>query len=324
MGPVAELWFRAFRWLERHDNLKRFFETTHAIKLASAPHHMLLERQMIQEYGRGFKHNHTGTLEVDGVRFKLQDPFLDYLPAVVTGLNYEPAVTKHLKHLAQYRNLCFMDVGAYMGFFTAYVGVINPRCKIHSFEPNADFFRVLKENVRINRINANLYKLALSDSTGKVPFAGRSMGLEPGFEPQTVQTVPFDDLNKRLRIKPNVVKIDVHGAEGKVLQGMTRALERNIKHLYCEVHNENLMIDYKVTDVIDMLINSGFELFEMEMYRRSEAGCLVKLTGERIKEFIDTRHWSRIHRMEQRMIYASKSPELLGDTDRGDEANQSG
>jgi FkbM family methyltransferase len=50
--------------------------------------------------------------------------------------------------------------------------------------------------------------------------------------------VPFDDLADALGVQRDIVKIDVHGAEGNVISGMTETLRKHVSALCCELHDE--------------------------------------------------------------------------------------
>lgn len=145
----------------------------------------------------------------------------------------------------------FYDVGANIGLYSTIVGKnINQR-NVFSFEPQQNNYDKLKLNLERNGINANTSKIALSDETEV-----KSMLVESGttgeghgsltssrgvnkaeIEVQTVRGDDFADENK----DPDLVKIDVEGAELKVLKGMEKTLnKKDIKLIYCEIHSKEL------------------------------------------------------------------------------------
>jgi FkbM family methyltransferase len=98
-------------------------------------------------------------------------------------------------------------------------------------------------------------------------------------EPEgSVKAFPFDELAKRESIEPDVVKVDVHGAEGNVIKGMKNSLRRSVSHIYCELHQE--MTDgYSARDVIHALQHAGLETFEFRGFR-TERGHLVSILDD--------------------------------------------
>ena len=49
----------------------------------------------------------------------------------------------------------------------------------------------------------------------------------------------LDDVFKDKEHIPNILKMDVHGAEGKILAGSNKLLSNNIKYLLMELHTDN-------------------------------------------------------------------------------------
>ena len=86
----------------------------------------------------------------------------------------------------------------------------------------------------MNGVSATVHEVALSDSCGPVPFRGKTMKVDDEAGSSPVQSETFDEYARRRGIAPDVVKIDVHGAEGKVLFGMAESLRREIKHVFVE------------------------------------------------------------------------------------------
>lgn len=143
----------------------------------------------------------------------------------------------------------FADVGANIGLVSLALASACPELRVVSFEPDAGVAERFRRNVRLNpgvasRIELN--ELAASDSNGTAQFvssdAGNpetghlSMSGQPSSGP-TVQCGRLDDFFADRDQKPDVIKIDVEGAELKVLQGMPLLLERSRpKAIMIEVH----------------------------------------------------------------------------------------
>lgn len=160
---------------------------------------------------------------------------------------YEYAVQKNLKKM---RGNLFVDVGAHKLFYS---NLLSKRFKrVIAFEPNRNLKLLPKPNVSVLRN-------ALSDETGQVTFYcynnGGADGLMKDFDyhvsdrgyapgqkgtfgpvidsfPVTVST--YDHI---VREVADLAKIDVEGAEFKVLAGMRRFKPRN---LLVEIHDERM------------------------------------------------------------------------------------
>jgi len=243
---------------------------------------------------------------VNGVSFQLFDPDKSVITETTEGLNYEPAVTEYLKQILENENLCFLDVGAHYGYYTVYVSKINPNTRIHSFEPGAKHLQVLKQNLQLNNVASNIYDIALSDETKEVLFSDRTMKVEGKVETETIKAITFDELNAQESINPEVVKIDVHGAEGKVLHGMKNSLRDTIKYLFIEIHASHLLVDYSYKQILDVLLNSGFKLFELDNFRDTTSPVLIPIVGDAYENFINPNKWTEDQIKRERMIFATK------------------
>lgn len=265
-------------------------------------------------YRRRFHRDPTATLAIQGVRFRFHDPGLVYLWRHFVGPRdgrpepYEPAVMVLLKRLLAGREPCgFLDIGAHHGYFTAYVAALNGQCEIHAFEPGPEFVPVLRRNIELNHIQARIHEVALSDEAGETEFARRSMMKpQPGSTCHTVKTIPLDALRQQEPMRADLVKIDVHGSEGKVLRGMRRTLAEDVNHLLLELHPQAMLVDATVRHVVDAMREAGLELFEMEQFRRAPEPLLRPVDADRYTALIDMNRWSEPQVNDRRMIYARR------------------
>lgn len=103
--------------------------------------------------------------------------------------------------------------------------------RVIAFEPlqaNADY---LSQHILLNNCtNVEVKSIAIGDTQGPVTFAvGRSRFMGYITEEQTGLQVDCDSLDNLVRAGqplPNVIKIDVEGAEAKLLRGAMNTLER--------------------------------------------------------------------------------------------------
>lgn len=84
----------------------------------------------------------------------------------------------------------------------------------------------------------------------------------------TTITVTLDWLLERFTA-PKVLKIDVEGAEHRVLQGAQTLLATHRPHLLCEVHAENRQT------VADLLGAYGYTMFDLEAVRNDRTPLLL-------------------------------------------------
>lgn len=170
-----------------------------------------------------------------------------------------------------------LDIGANMGVFSLMMGKMAPRVTIHAFEPVPDTFQRLETNIRKNSLkNVHCHRFALSDTEGKATMAihpesaGRNR-LElsrPRTDKQSVnvRSTTIDKFCQNMGIEELCfVKIDVEGAEPRVLAGATDMLaKRKIKCLLVEVCPRHLdEVGTNLETLNNIIISHGYRFSEL-------------------------------------------------------------
>ena len=162
---------------------------------------------------------------------------------------YEPGVVQGLEELVQ-PGWTAVDVGANIGYFTLLMANrVGPQGKVIAFEPLAENFRILKENIQLNgHSNVIAENLALMSRAGRIELRSATPGAitwvasvkidqNSAVESQSVEAVTLDEYVQRKGIaKVDFLKIDVEGAEASVLEGATSVLDRDKPILLIEMH----------------------------------------------------------------------------------------
>ena len=171
--------------------------------------------------------------------------------ALWTG-TYEAAFSKMLSGAVRKGDVCY-DVGAYHGFFSG-VCALAEASAVHIFEPLPANVSRIQSLIEANPdLPLTLHPLALGAEVGEQEFAvmpEASMGKLSGsnFQPKAasqetlrVSTETLDHLRDVGKIPPpNIIKIDVEGAEAMVLRGAQRLLSESRPHLFIEIHSRAL------------------------------------------------------------------------------------
>ncbi len=168
------------------------------------------------------------------------------------------------------KDTVFVDVGAYMGFYTVYA--CRRTRSVLAVEPNPMALAYLKANVALNNChNTIIVPKAASDKRGVVKLsiprparrgqiptiASIVWSFEEALEID-VETDTLDNIVDEAGLDTvDFVKIDVEGAEGLVVKGAERTL-RKARAILIEIWPENTWIisylqalGYKLTKVID-------------------------------------------------------------------------
>lgn len=145
----------------------------------------------------------------------------------------------------------FYDVGANTGLYSCIVANSCDQCRVVAFEPYPPNITKLVKNAELNGLEQmSIFKTTLSDTSGTTPITtpeeptpghGTS-SITDDLNAMSVPTARGDELIAKSRIPPpNIVKIDVEGAEPLVVDGLTTALsEDRCRLVFCELHPPNL------------------------------------------------------------------------------------
>ena len=222
--------------------------------LAQLQHRGPIARRAMEILTRPMRHRDARIIggPLAGVRINLGGSFLRFL----TG-DAEPEVQHALGELLKPGDVVF-DVGANIGFFTILCSrLVGDGGRVYAFEPMPENADTLRHNIALNGLsNVTVVEKALSSSTGHAElFVSRwsafhslnvegaskreHLGPQAG-EPIAVETVTLDEFLAAGDVPaPDLVKVDVEGAELAVLQGMRHTLESVKPLLICELHGTN-------------------------------------------------------------------------------------
>lgn len=148
-----------------------------------------------------------------------------------------------------------VDVGAFVGRYTLLAArKVGSKGRVVAFEPVPATHRILIEHLLLNNFldRVEVWPVAVGNATGfvKVYFQGHDpvrghnstnpsyflkKGLRENLRSQVVPCVPLGAFLDGMGIKPDVIKLDVEGAEIEALQSLQPILQRNTT-FFCELH----------------------------------------------------------------------------------------
>jgi FkbM family methyltransferase len=149
----------------------------------------------------------------------------------------------------------FFDVGAHAGYFTLLGSwEVGETGRVVAFEPVPYNAAAIERQMALNVLsNVRLERCALSDSTGEARLAvprnlanARLDGFavaRPHTSAETVitvATVSLDDYVERSDLRPDVLKVDVEGAELAVLSGARQLLTERPPACIISTHSREL------------------------------------------------------------------------------------
>jgi FkbM family methyltransferase len=190
-------------------------------------------------------------------------------------------------------DLVIFDVGAYVGEVAATYKRLFPQSTIYCFEPFPDSFQKLNRLCRDGSIKA--HQIALSDKKGNTTFninvdlSCNSLLLptESDFKCYSAKSIKDSEIQVETNTLDNfctgakiscidILKLDVEGAEVKVLEGASRMLSKQaIKLIYSEVmfipHYDGGCMFHELTAFLNRY---GYTLFNLYHLRSARNGQL--------------------------------------------------
>jgi FkbM family methyltransferase len=175
----------------------------------------------------------------------------------------------------------FLDVGANVGVFTLLAAKRLSEGRVHAFEPSPFHLEKLAANLRLNAFeNIEVHPVGLSDSAGisTLFFPPSEDGLtNTGMASQfrhsalvaweeQVRCVVLDEYVRDAKIKKiDVMKIDVEGAELKVLEGGKSCIAEHRPYVVMEVSREHLArAGEKVERLVHFWKALGYRLYTVD------------------------------------------------------------
>ena len=181
----------------------------------------------------------------------------------------------------------FFDVGSSIGFVA--VQAAKKGCRVAAFEPDPSYRNRLRENVELNQLdNVQIIDWAVSDGAGTSSLwtngldgASPSLSKVGSRECVEVRTDSIDRAIARNELSaPDVIKVDVEGAETGALRGMANLLAsaRRPRIVFIELHPTFLpTFGSSVEEAHGLLVAVGYQV----TYDRSRADQIHRVYSAR-------------------------------------------
>lgn len=258
----------------------------------------------------------TRQFAIDGSTFEFSlhdDVSRRWFARYAEGALHEPRATAlMLDDLRSCR--AFADVGAFLGYYTCLACRVARAPHVYAFEMDAKNISRLEANVKINNCTSvEIHQLAVGSSTGAAeymtgadPFgaAHRLIRPEPNRASASMSSLVRRAAAKSHRIRqttidaffeerhplPDVLKIDVEGAELDVLIGMEKLIEQSSRlTLYIEIHPGAMRRFFRRSpdELVEHLIARGFQCAELQEFRSQPSATTVPLRQMSLRSSIE-------------------------------------
>lgn len=155
-----------------------------------------------------------------------------------------------------------IDCGSNIGLSVLYFKAIYPSSKIIAFEPDANNFLLLEENVRQNHLqDVQLNKAAVWTRDGEISFESNESEASHISDNASSNRVASVSLRRILEQHQSIdfLKVDIEGAEWPVMNDIQDQLRR-VDNLFLEYHGKARETQ-KFNDLISILSKAGFKVY---------------------------------------------------------------
>lgn len=156
----------------------------------------------------------------------------------------------------------FFDIGANVGYYSILASrLVGANGRVVAFEPVVRNLAYLQRHVELNSAwNVTVLPFAVAGENGILSFstgpdnAMGSIDRSGGSADVLVPAVTLDDISSRLGLIPDVIKIDVEGAEMEVLEGGRRTIGDRGPTIFLSTHSTELR-----SECLDLLQDLRYE-----------------------------------------------------------------
>jgi len=150
------------------------------------------------------------------------------------------ALSKHLR-----RGGVFYDIGANVGFYSLLAArKLGPRGRVYAFEPLPANLRLLHRHLDLNRTaNVIVHASAIAEQSGTAQFVvddSSAQGSLGEHGELSVDVTSIDALLADGLPPPDVIKMDIEGAEVDALRGAGQCLQQHRPLLFVATHGEDV------------------------------------------------------------------------------------
>lgn len=155
---------------------------------------------------------------------------------------------------------CFWDLGAHVGYYTLVYNTKNPSGITLAFEPSEVNAKLYHRHMELNQVkNYQLFQVAVSDKEGILSFNKSRSTVAGKLDDAGETKVKAVRLSNFFETKeyplPDLIKMDIEGAEESVLRDVKENFMRNKPVLFLSTHGKQVHLN-----CITLLKEMGYKL----------------------------------------------------------------
>jgi len=172
---------------------------------------------------------------------------------------------------------CILDVGAHVGLTILPVSLVSGvNTKIYGFEPSSENYKALQINLDLNGCTKVVIENCLVGAeentdilfyeTGDISATSSIVNNESRqFDETHKKQVSIDSYCEKNNLRPDLIKIDVEGAEINVLRGARRVMAEFKPMVFLSVHpNQIIALGGSDEALLKEIHRSGYELINID------------------------------------------------------------
>lgn len=202
-----------------------------------------------------------------------------YQPLHKKQITYEAVMIKTLISVEkELKPSNFLDIGSFMGYYSCFVSKhFDEKIKVFAIESNKEYCNYINKSLKENNFkNVSVINEILSNTEEDL-FVYKEGVYKSNIlnkDQKSNKSSVLDNICLEKKIKPEIIKIDVHGAEGKVLNGSKKILNEFVKVILLELHTDEYINRFSEglnrKKVIELLILSNFKCYLVSSFRGFE------------------------------------------------------
>jgi FkbM family methyltransferase len=190
----------------------------------------------------------------------------------------------------------FIDVGANIGLMSLFVAnKIGKSGMVHSFEPEPDTFKILSNNISLNKLkNIYLNKWALGSKkmegiiypNFEINRGASSIVKKDSTAGKPINIITLDEYIKNKKVdKVALIKIDIEGYELEMLQGAIKLLNSKEAPIICIEYSQDVESVGSLSDVYEFIIGiNHYRIFKFVGWKGDLSNLKEVFTKEEMPE----------------------------------------
>lgn len=202
----------------------------------------------------------------NGARYKIRSKKISIADSYILNETWLYGVHRGIENIIK-KSLLGIDIGAHIGAFSIFAASLNPSLKIYAYEPAPDNFKLLKENINLNKLENRiiLNEIAIvgnSREKRELYLTGKEHGLYTIDKDylEAIKTYDFHGAVKIVGVKTKTLKdvfsgyeikscdflkIDCEGAEYEILFNTPLETLTKIGAMSVEYHSGHNVVELK-------------------------------------------------------------------------------